>query len=338
VLLFLVGAVWLAFRQYGPQVDGISTGLVDDAAKLMTPAQRASVGEYHDYLLKDHDIDYRVATMAGTGDINLYAVRRFEAMAAESRSRTGRALLLVVDPAQDLVHLAVSYALEGIFPDAFVAYVEQRQMVPFFRNARVADGILATTELIITRAQRAAANAGFEGEVWSAGSGGAGATAKARIGAGAEPPAAGSMKAPAAGRTPEATLKAYMAAMQTRNRDADLDLYTPATRTMLRRWTMTPAQMDNIVRTYRQCHAELAKSGPESRRAVIRYPIRERACAPWFFQRDDSSWRLDLTMMQSAIRFGRSNAWRFDMSVAHDYRFAFEDWNFDKNGFPVSKR
>jgi uncharacterized protein len=79
---------------------------------------------------------------------------------------------LVIDADQDLVRLEVSYALVGAFPDAFVAYVEQRQMAPFFERGRVADGILATTEMIVTRAQNAAANAGFESEAWIAGSGG----------------------------------------------------------------------------------------------------------------------------------------------------------------------
>jgi len=45
-------------------------------------------------------------------------------------------------------------------------------------------------------------------------------------------------------------------------------------------------------------------------------------------------WRLDLTMMQSAIRFGCSNAWRFPDGPPADYAFAFNDWAFDGNGFP----
>ncbi len=181
LLLALAGAFWLLGRD--PEA-----GLVEDGAGLMTQAQRAFVAEYHDTLLRDHDIDYRVVTARGLGDINRAAVARFEDLAGTSRSRTGRGLLLVVDAEADLVRLEVGYALEGVFPDAFVAYVERRQMVPFFERARVADGILATTELIVTRAQRAAAQAGlgagFEGETWIAGSGGAGATAPARLGAG----------------------------------------------------------------------------------------------------------------------------------------------------------
>ena len=41
-----------------------------------------------------------------------------------------------------------------------------------------------------------------------------------------------------------------------------------------------------------------------------------------------------MTMMQTSIRFGRSNAWHFVPGNDHPYRFAFTDWNFDRNGFP----
>ncbi len=70
---------------------------------------------------------------------------------------------------------------------------------------------------------------------------------------------------------------------------------------------------------------------------MIRYPVEDRACAPWFFRRDGADWRLDLTMMQRAIRFGRTNAWRFAPGVEHPYRFAFTDWTFDRHGFPARR-
>jgi hypothetical protein len=45
---------------------------------------------------------------------------------------------------------------------------------------------------------------------------------------------------------------------------------------------------------------------------------------------------LDLTMMQRAIRFGRANARHFDLAANNPYRFAFADWRFDANGFPLA--
>lgn len=302
----------------------------------MSAAQRRRLAEYHAYLAADHDIDYRVVTVPGVDDVNTFAVERFERLAATSRGRSGRGLLLVIDAEHDLVRLEVSYALEGSYPDAFVAYVEHRQMVPFFARDRVADGILAATELIVTRAQRAAANAGFEGEAWSSGSGGGGATAPAHLGAAPEPPPTGHPERPRpAGRTPAGTLEAYLGAMRDRDATPDLEIYTPETRSLLRTWVMTPAQMDGVARTYRRCHPEPARFGPRGDLAVIRYPVAERECAPWFFRRTDGGWALDLTMMQKAIRFGRTNAWHFAAGVEHPYRFAFTDWRFDRRGFPA---
>ena len=333
--------------------------LVEDGAGLMTEAERGFLARYHDRLLASHDIDYRVVTARGLGDINQAAVARFEALAGNLRSETGRGLLLVIDADQDLVRLEVSYALEGVFPDAFVAYVERRQMVPFFARGRVADGILATTELIVTRAQNAAANAGFEAEAWGAGSGGAvsgggGATATARLGAGPAPagtnnagpaPAGTNNAGPApagtnnagpvpAGRSPGATLAAYIAAMAEHNADPSLDIYTAETRRMLSQWVVTRAQMDSVVKAYRRCHPEPPRQALGGGRAVIRYPPAERACAPWFFARCGAAWALDLTMMQRAIRFNHDNHWRLDPGVEHPYGFAFEDWRFDQHGFP----
>ena len=98
---------------------------------------------------------------------------------------------------------------------------------------------------------------------------------------------------------------------------------------------MTPAQMTNVARTYRSCTPEAVQTGTSGDLAVIRYPVPQRQCAPWFFRRGEAGWALDLTMMQSAIRFGRSNAWRFDLAAGHPYGFAFADWRFDAYGFPL---
>jgi uncharacterized protein len=172
-----------------------------------------------------------------------------------------------------------------------------------------------------------------------AGSGGGGATARAAIGqgwtndGGADGSSAGSKTA--AGRSPEETLQRYLAAMAARNGDPGLPLYTDATQGLLRNWVMTPAQMSNVARTYRGCTSEPARKDASGDLAVIRYPAAQRQCAPWFFRRGARGWALDLTMMQKAIRFGRSNAWRFDPAADHPYRFAFADWRFDGNGFPL---
>lgn len=311
---------------------GPPEGYVDDRAGILDPQGRAQIEAFHGFLLRDHDIDYQLVTTRDGGNIERFAVTAFEERATGQRSTTGRGLLMVVDAAQDLVRLEVSPALEGVFLDAFVAYLEQRQMVPFFEKARLADGILAATELIVSRAQNARANAGFDGEAWTALASGAGATSKARIGADSDTtwrdrPA---NVTPSAG-SPSEVVSAYLAAMAARNANPQQPIYSIASRDMLGKWVVTPAQMDNIARTYARCRPEAARI--EGSRAVVRYAPTERSCAPWFLVSEDGQWRLDLTMMQGTVRFGRSNAWRF-ARTDHPYAFAFADWAFDQHGFP----
>lgn len=310
--------------------------LVVDGARLMGAGEKEHLTRYHRFLLKDHDIDYRVITGNRLGEINTFAAARFAEDKVGSRGKTGRGLLLVIDASADLVRLEVSSNLEGIYPDAFVAYVEQRQMVPFFRAGRIADGILATTELIVTRAQRAKTNAGFEGEAWYVGSGGGGATTRAWMG---EP---GQVVQQSAGRTgtsivpgitPKMTLAAYFLAMRNRNSRPDLKIYTPETRAMLRNWVVTRAQMDNLVRTYRRCSPGETRLGPSGTRAVIRFPAAQRQCAPFFFRKAGTRWELDLTVMQTLIRFGRDNSWHFAIGERNPYSFAFKDWRIDHRGY-----
>jgi uncharacterized protein len=310
------------------------TELVADRAALLDTDQRERIEIFHGLLRTDYDIDYRVVTSRERRDIDEHSLALFETVGAGDLSSTGRGLLLLIDPAQDLVRLEVGYALEGTYPDAFIAYVEQRQMVPFFRSRRIADGILATTELIVTRAQVATKNSGLESEVWLKGSGGAGASTTTRLGEGPDDTFIDTNSEASRGMSPTTTLLEYMEAMQNRNANPALDIYTPATRQMLRGWVMTPAQMDNIVKTYRGCDAEAERIDANSRYGVIRYPVKARQCAPWFFENIDGTWALDLTMMQRAIRFGRDNSWHFDRNAEHPYAYAFGDWSLDSRGYP----
>lgn len=330
---------------------GKEANFVNDEAKLFSPEQAENVATFHRYLLADHDIDYRVITSTVNGDLNQYATEQFEAQQVGSTSKGGRGLLLVLNTTQNKVRLEVSRALEAAYPDAFIGYIEQRQMTPFFAAGRVADGVLATTEMIVTRAQHAQANQGWDDETWSkASTSGGGATANARLEgkplqhkqstANANVNQTNPAKINAASSTPENTLQAYMQAMSERNANPNLNIYTAETRAMLNQWVVTPAQMDNITQAYRGCHAEATRYDAKQTLAVIRYPVSDRACSPWFFIHSNDGWQLDLTAMQKYIRFGRDNSWHFDWRIldTYPYRFAFTDWGFDNRGYPQKMR
>ncbi len=328
--------VFLIYRQLYPQMkEGFGHRMPEsriyDTAQLLKEGELRNLDIVHLELLLNHGIDYVVLTKERTGSIAAFALERFAQLEVGEKSSAGHGLLLVIDPAQDEVRLEVSQSLESVYVDAFIAYVEQRQMVPFFKEDRIADGIAATTELIVQRAIRARQNLGLEGEAWAPAAMGAGATADAEIGAGYEAPMAPEERHRKE-RSQLEVVHAYIEAMQSRNANPALSIYSNATRDLLQDWVVTPAQMDNIYKTYRQC--PLAELRTEENRAVFRYPVHRRQCAPWFLVREQGEWRLDLTMMQDAIRFNTENEWRFLQPETHPYRFAFEDWDRDRHGFP----
>jgi uncharacterized protein len=304
--------------------------ILRDDAGLVADAQRTAIEQQHALLRADYGIDYRIETLRGAGDLDAFAAARFRELEVGSAGRGGRGLLLLVDAEADQVRLEVGRALEGSFPDAFVAWVEQRQMVPFFRAGRVGDGILAATELFVAQVQKE--GQGFA-ELAAEGSGGGGARTRARIGD-ARGPTARDGPQLEAGESPEATVAAYLRAMGRRNANPDLELYSAATRAMLARQVVTPAQMDTLVRTYRACRPEPVRVDASGARAVVRYPIEARRCAPWFLVREDGRWRLDLATASSAIRFGRDNGWHFAAGAEHPYGFGFTGWTIDRRGYP----
>jgi uncharacterized protein len=165
---------------------------VMDWAELLGARARRAIADYRDRLRKDHDIDYRLITARSPGDVHWASHEAFAALQVGERSGSGRGLLLVIDPAAERVRLEVAAALEGVFTDAFVDYLEQRQMAPFFHEDRVADGILAATELIVARAEAAAAGESF----------GPGADALFGFAGAASQPAAGPAADPAADDPP----------------------------------------------------------------------------------------------------------------------------------------
>jgi uncharacterized protein len=285
---------------------------VIDRANLLDGPGRERLTAYHGRLLDEHDIDYRVLTVRAMPQIERLAHEQFAELGVGRASRSGRGLLLVIDPESDRVRLEVSAALEGVYTDGFIAYLEHRQLVPFFRHA-----------FDPTRAR-----------AWSSGGG---ATTAARIGAGPDRAWIEGRADAAPESSPEATVAAYLAAMQRRNGRPDLSLFSQDSRAMLGSWTITPAQMDTVTRTYAKCRRGETRLDPSGDRAVLRYPIEQRQCAPWFLVREGGDWRLDLAASQTALRFNHRNEWRL-AGAADGYRFGFNDWRFDHNGFPIAAR
>lgn len=331
VMVGLLAAAALALAYYAYDHFAATAPRVADHTSLLDQNELDRITRFHDYLLADHDIDYRIVIDRNIDDINQFAARYFRDRKVGAASNSGLGLLLVLDPQANEVRLEVSYALESTYTDAFVAYVEHRQMTEFFAANRISDGILATTELLITRATNAANGLDPTTEGWAAASGGGGARVNARIGEGP----AGRQDDDVAteeGESPRDVLDRYQQAMKDRNNNPRLSIYSKQTREMLGQRVMTPAQMDNVAKSLSRCKPE--KLFRRNNRAVLRYPIEARTCSPYFFLREDDQWHLDFTVMINAIRFGRNNEWRLVPGYTGPYGFAFADLRFDRNGYP----
>lgn len=314
---------------------------VFDEAGLLLHAQAMAIENYHAALLRDHDIDYRILVPKYDPaiDNNARAHYAFAQYEVGALSETGRGLLLLIDPQRDEVRLEVSTSLESVYTDAYVSYIQHFQMIPFFRSGRIADGILATSEMMVDRAREAAKGDAFLPPMESESAGG-GALSRARLGAGYDDTF---RQGPAVEATldddPLTTLTLYQRAMASRNGNPYLGIYTAQTAEMLASWELTPAQMDNEAGRIAGCNR--ARAIVNEPFAVIRYPVAARQCVPYFLERREGAWKLDLTMMQHAIRFNHRNQWHFDVATydpaSAPWGFAFDDWRFDQHGFPHAR-
>lgn len=144
-----------------------------------------------------------------------------------------------------------------MYPDAFFSYIQTRQLAPFFQAGRVADGIVATTELIASRVQEAEAGRALALAMAAEHGRRRGADRRRRNGrrSGAAVQAADARDR-CDGSAPLVIVQAYLGAMAARDARHDLPFYSASTRLMLRNWIATPAHMDNLARAYRNCRTD----------------------------------------------------------------------------------
>ena len=311
---------------------------LDDRAGLLSQAERAHLVQYNAALLDDLDIHFKLIVLKEKADdINELAAELFGDLG--KRTKGAKGLLFLVDPVNQQVRIEVGYDLEQVFPDIFIGYLERAQMIPFFEVGRVGHGIEAAMELLIDRMQRGVAGYAFDPDQEFPDldffSGGAGARSSAVIGA----KTIGQQKERSAERdtfqpqgTPEETLQRYMQVLQNHVKDSQLPLFTPETRAFFSKWVVTDAQQDNELRSLRErTEGKVLRSGNY---AVLRYPLKSRLQSPYFFRKGNDGWMLDFATMSRVLRMNHKNMWMMK-SMEHPYMFAFADWSFDRNGFPV---
>lgn len=316
-----------------------------DHARLVPAASVERMNQLLSALRKDTDIEI-IATAVESlhGEpITAYSNRLFERWEVGHATRGNRGLLLVIAKAEEEVRLEVGYALEGIFTDAFVSYIEHEQMVPYFHRGRVGEGIEATVELVARRAydgirgQAYDPNAETPPTVGGFRSGGGGADADVPLDGEPVPdprPADDPTRSYfAAQATPEAAWERFLELNRRRIKATDLGIYDDAAKRLL--GVNSSAGQDHIARLYDGATPTVRREG--ERAAVVFLDDPDHLLAPWFFHRTGSGWQLDGGMYPDVIGYNHRNQWFFRRRD-HAYIFAFADFRFDRHGFAFYQR
>lgn len=308
---------------------------LDDQAGILSNQEKQYLTTYNEALLGDLDIHFKLIILADrAADINEKAADIFGDLGEQTSGAKG--LLFLVDPWGEQVRVEVGYDLEPVFPDIFIGYIEEKQMVPFFEAGKVGTGVAAATELLVSRVQRSIADHEFD-PVTETGdlsyfSGGGGARITVGIGS-ADPDKNGRQTDDfQAQDSPEHTLDEYMRVLGSHEKNPELGLFTPETRDFFSQWVVTDAQQDNELKSLKGVTPEKVIISGDY--AVIRYSVKLRTRPPYFLKRGTDGWMLDFRTMSKVIQMNHKNYYRFK-SFDHPYHFAFSDWQFDKNGFPV---
>jgi uncharacterized protein len=312
--------------------------IIDNAAIIAFPPEiLKKYRGYNERLLEDFDIDFRVVTTESEEDINSFTNTAFSSFQKESRSRSGKAILLVINTLLDEAKMGVSMALEPVYTDIFVSYIERKGMVPYFRDSRVADGVYMMMELVRDRAFEADHGKEFM-EPMETKSLGGGARNDAIIGQ-VDPRAKQGQDVPVESTdTPKDIFVKYLASLKAHNKNPNLEIFSEATRSFFQNWTVTDINMDNEYRFSSQCHDEKVFFSDDDSRAVILHPIEQRTCCPRYFVKEQGKWRLDIATMAKVIRFNTEMHWHFSLKDRDKYNtpyeFVFDKLDFDSDGFP----
>jgi uncharacterized protein len=341
LLLFLVGCE--SKDQIVEEQNSIRSILIDDAYVVLDNTEvMAQYREFNQHLLDDFDIDFRTITTTNDEDIDIFSNQEFTKMQIKSRSNSGKAILMVVNTLQDKVRLEISMALEPIYTDAFISYIERKGFVPYFRNETIADAIYMAAELISDRAYDAQAGKEFMPPMQSK-SIGAGAKTEAHIGKTNHSEKKGANVVASDGDTPMDVLKKYLSAVKAHNTNPNLDIFSETTKSFFSKHTVTEINQNNEVRFLTPCmDSKQVKYASNGKHAVLlNDPVNQRKCTPHFFKKEQGKWKLDIATMAQILRFNAPMQWHFDKKErlkgeAMYYAFAFDGYGLDKNGYPFT--
>jgi hypothetical protein len=223
----------------------------------------------------------------------------------------GRGLLLLLSAREQQARLEVGYRLEDVFTDAFVGYIEDLQLEPYFQRRDIGTGLVAVMEELERRAQikhqgqyTAASIAGLDRQRIS---GGAGATRALRDYAATGAREDEIVEAGGAA-TPAEAWEIMLAKWSGRGEHIDKDIYTGMTRMAMGDPDHPDKRTRAAVKDWINADYEVLA---EADHAVIWFGNREGwNYAPFLFCRTSTGWQFDIVHQRRLIVMAENPHWK----------------------------
>lgn len=227
----------------------------------------------------------------------------------------GRAVLLLLDRDRQEVRMEVAYELEDVFTDAFVGFVEDKQLKPYFLEDDVGTGLIALMEELERRAELKQQGeytseliASLDSEFIS---GGAGAKRDLKKYSQTNDTANGSTTASTrsirGARSPEEAWRTMLAKWAGQGSDLDIDIYTEMTRMAMGDPERPDPRTKEALPHWQNAEFRvLRKNGY----AVIYFGYKKGwDNAPFLFCRDQQGWKFDIVYQRRLVVMGAKQSW-----------------------------
>jgi hypothetical protein len=279
-----------------------------------------------------------VRNVAG-GDLQSYALNRMRQMGV-GKETDRRGLLFVYDVDGKRLRIEVGPRLEEVFPDGFLGYLMRENAASFFAGREPELGLRTTLRIVLMRMRVAALGMDYDPHAVSfitdsvrlAAGGGATARAGAAV---ISPGFRGRTSTPeerthfAAQPNPDSAYQRYLDWLRDGQKQLDIELFTPESRTYLRTLDLTRAYIDFMLMEQLDQKYEIEERGP---RALLYYTSTPLV-SPHYFRKTLAGWQIDIVAEVMNSREYAGGHWSYGViNSDDDFSSTFADMLDDYGG------
>lgn len=306
---------------------------VYDEAHFLTPLARWKYEDYLGGVLDESGADVRVVFVRNVpGDLETYALNRMRTLGV-GKGVDRRGLLFVYDVGTKRLRIEVGPRLEEIFPDGFLGYLMRENTASFFASPDQELGLRLTLRIAHFRMRVAALGMDYDPAAISfitdsvRLAAGGGATAAA--GTGVSAPGFLGRKSTAeeharfaAQPTVEMAHRRYMEWMRDGQKQLDVELFTPESRTYLRTLPLTRAYNDYMLLGEYGQEYKIEERGTRAMLYFTSTPL----VSPHYYRHTEHGWQLDIIAESMNSQEYHGGQWTYGVIRSDDdYTYAFAD-------------